>query len=494
MKKYLILISLLSTIFSCNTETTPQIKPSSNSLLKDVIPNNPKAQESNTPSVNKPSGNRTTSSSNSYVYIPIYVPIISPTPTPSPTEKPDFSKLDVYGEGIYCEDRNKIVKAGVVGVKLDKPVNIAVTKDGSAVYVVNGKCGRKPYLGDEFVSNFENDFCESRYKQDVDSDVVENNLIIKITKDGKKQAIIGDNTGVFFCSNDGVIALDENDNLYFSANRRIYKVKDDRYVELVANLDELEKENDSLYQSRRIGGLAVSNEAIYVDVRGDVEIPKRYIPSNKEATFCFGFCGEGIEKNTFGEIKRIKNNKLTNLFQTSNKGKSRFFLKNNLLYTLRATIKSKNFISFDKELFNQKLDLYLDTSYDYSSSGEVAQLNLDTRIWSSLHGYDYLSKIYHDLAIKNILINSKNELIYSIYNSVQKKSNESSKYPYFFVGTKGSYGEDRGYKDGKGDEALFNRPAGMAIDSNDNIYVADTGNNAIRKITPDGIVSTFYKE
>ncbi|MFN4151817.1 MAG: hypothetical protein ACK4IX_12830 [Candidatus Sericytochromatia bacterium] len=34
----------------------------------------------------------------------------------------------------------------------------------------------------------------------------------------------------------------------------------------------------------------------------------------------------------------------------------------------------------------------------------------------------------------------------------------------------------------------------MAIDSNDNIYVADTGNNAIRKITPDGIVSTFYKE
>ncbi|MFN4152661.1 MAG: hypothetical protein ACK4IX_17090, partial [Candidatus Sericytochromatia bacterium] len=120
MKKYLILITLLSTIFSCNTETTPQIKPSSNSLLKDVIPNNTKPQEPNTPSVNKPSGNKTTSSSNSYVYVPIISPI------------QDVSKLDVYGEGIYCEDRNKIVKAGIVDVKLDKPVNIAVTKDGSA--------------------------------------------------------------------------------------------------------------------------------------------------------------------------------------------------------------------------------------------------------------------------------------------------------------------------------------------------------------------------
>lgn len=48
-----------------------------------------------------------------------------------------------------------------------------------------------------------------------------------------------------------------------------------------------------------------------------------------------------------------------------------------------------------------------------------------------------------------------------------------------------------GFADGKGEEALFNSPSAIALDKFDNIYVADTGNNAIRKITPDGEVSTL---
>jgi outer membrane protein OmpA-like peptidoglycan-associated protein/sugar lactone lactonase YvrE len=50
-----------------------------------------------------------------------------------------------------------------------------------------------------------------------------------------------------------------------------------------------------------------------------------------------------------------------------------------------------------------------------------------------------------------------------------------------------------GFKDGKGTEARFNRPNGMCIDIYDNIYVSDDGNNCIRKITPDGEVTTFVK-
>lgn len=50
---------------------------------------------------------------------------------------------------------------------------------------------------------------------------------------------------------------------------------------------------------------------------------------------------------------------------------------------------------------------------------------------------------------------------------------------------------EKGYEDGIGSQAKFNMPSGLAVDKNDNIYVADTLNNVIRMITPDGKVSTF---
>ena len=48
-----------------------------------------------------------------------------------------------------------------------------------------------------------------------------------------------------------------------------------------------------------------------------------------------------------------------------------------------------------------------------------------------------------------------------------------------------------GLKDGKADTALFNTPKALATDKNGNIYVADKGNNAIRKISTDGTVTTL---
>jgi hypothetical protein len=45
--------------------------------------------------------------------------------------------------------------------------------------------------------------------------------------------------------------------------------------------------------------------------------------------------------------------------------------------------------------------------------------------------------------------------------------------------------------DGLGTQAAFNYPSAIAIDSNGNMYVADTQGNRIRKITPDGQVSTL---
>lgn len=47
-----------------------------------------------------------------------------------------------------------------------------------------------------------------------------------------------------------------------------------------------------------------------------------------------------------------------------------------------------------------------------------------------------------------------------------------------------------GYKDGPLKDALFQGPDNIAIDNHGNIFVADADNFRIRKITPDGVVST----
>jgi DNA-binding beta-propeller fold protein YncE len=62
--------------------------------------------------------------------------------------------------------------------------------------------------------------------------------------------------------------------------------------------------------------------------------------------------------------------------------------------------------------------------------------------------------------------------------------------PTGFVTTLAGKPGEPGGVDGVGDAARFNHPQGVAADAYGNLFVADSGNGAVRKITPEGLVTT----
>ncbi|HWT02035.1 MAG TPA: RHS repeat-associated core domain-containing protein [Pyrinomonadaceae bacterium] len=73
---------------------------------------------------------------------------------------------------------------------------------------------------------------------------------------------------------------------------------------------------------------------------------------------------------------------------------------------------------------------------------------------------------------------------------VVRNQPDSSGAPVWVVSTLAGDGQ-AGYVDGPGGSARFTNPQGIAVDSSGVVYVADTANNRIRRIAPDGTVTTL---
>ncbi|HEX9048689.1 MAG TPA: hypothetical protein VF988_16805, partial [Verrucomicrobiae bacterium] len=79
-------------------------------------------------------------------------------------------------------------------------------------------------------------------------------------------------------------------------------------------------------------------------------------------------------------------------------------------------------------------------------------------------------------------------------NHVIRKVNAGDKKINTIAGTPGVASAEPGAENGDGGpalEATFNKPSAVAVDAAGNIFIADTGNNRVRKIGLDGNVSTL---
>jgi uncharacterized protein (TIGR03437 family) len=74
----------------------------------------------------------------------------------------------------------------------------------------------------------------------------------------------------------------------------------------------------------------------------------------------------------------------------------------------------------------------------------------------------------------------------SALNRVRVVGTDGAIRPFAGTGQTGSAGDN-----GPATAALLSSPNAIAFDSSGNLYIADTGNNIVRKVTPDGTISTF---
>lgn len=117
------------------------------------------------------------------------------------------------------------------------------------------------------------------------------------------------------------------------------------------------------------------------------------------------------------------------------------------------------------------------SSFDNYSIHKINTAGANSIFVGATAGFSSPGGLNFDLAGDLYLADQKN-------NKIRKISSTG------FVTTVAGSGAT-GSLDGTAVSATFNNPDGVAVDRAGNVYVADAGNNKIRKITPAGVVSTF---
>jgi DNA-binding beta-propeller fold protein YncE len=359
-------------------------------------------------------------------------PLLSQSILPSlfPEQTP-IRSIDISYEK-YCQRvLCEPIEANIVP-KLKSPADIAVTNNGKTLYVLNAR---------KFITN-----CNGEYE------FIDRQFIYKISEVGKISVIKTQDGFPNSCTLSEQIETDKNDNIYVSSPVIDTNLNPNNRLPLVIGQKLIKITNEA--QSSFIGdfilpsntdkyGMRLSNDLGYLDVSKDdnsiyfsLDQPERYTSFEK----------------TINRLKTITD--FDKIFSVgSGSVITPFEVKDNKIY----------FGTY-----------YIDIPYFSHGTTEYKEvIHLDKSTFGPT----------------KIKFNSKGEIIgtFSIENKICKIVPNDKIY---CIAGNGNVG----FKDGKGLEAQFNNPLGLDIDAQDNIYVADTGNNAIRKITPDGVVTTLYSQ
>lgn len=119
---------------------------------------------------------------------------------------------------------------------------------------------------------------------------------------------------------------------------------------------------------------------------------------------------------------------------------------------------------------------------EQSSGGQIVLIAGDV---GAAGGVDGPIAVARFTALAGITVDGRGNVYVSDGNSVRKTSTDG------VVTTVAGLASEWGDADGAGATARFNSPQGLATDAAGNVYVADRDNQEIRKITPAGMVSTL---
>ncbi|RAV27739.1 IPT/TIG domain-containing protein [Sinomicrobium soli] len=121
---------------------------------------------------------------------------------------------------------------------------------------------------------------------------------------------------------------------------------------------------------------------------------------------------------------------------------------------------------YENGSFNPVVRLPADTEGTFSDKGNINSIVFDT----SGTGVYIVSKA------KNVIYKGNYDMLSGTFSGISILA--------------GTY-EQAGYADGMGTAASFDEPSQADLDREGNLYVADRKNHCIRKITPDGVVTTY---